>query len=352
MGNNKKYAIICAYNGSNYHGCQLNNQVKTIESVLLGVLEELKFLPIQKEIIKEESEKELLNDEEIEEESEEKENESKEKQEESIFKRYDVGRIGLQRASRTDKGVHASFNTFVVKSFINLIAKKSEIQDLLPNDIYIYKILRVTKGFLAQRRCESRVYHYYIKKEVFNYKTKKREVKNILEKIICNSLGYKDYFNFTSTKNKKDTKRFIRRIQLKEDGDYFLVELEGNSFLYNQIRKMMGYLVQVIRNGLTNLSEESDDQSLIDYINESFNRCFAEPMDILKAPGEFLILYGQGYKNYNERHSELHGKIEVNEDELESVTNKLIKEKMLVKENDEIFLKIIDKFEEPKENFN
>lgn len=168
MGNNKRYAFICAYNGSNYHGCQLNNSVKTIEGTLLEVLFDLGYLSLPIDIPNDENieEQKEINDEPSEEISLDEDNPiiKSVTDEENVFKKYRPSRIGLQRSSRTDKGVHSSFNTFIVKSSTNLVLKKDEIQDKLPSDIFIYKVMRVTKGFHAHRRCESRIYHYYVKK--------------------------------------------------------------------------------------------------------------------------------------------------------------------------------------------
>ena len=75
-------------------------------------------------------------------------------------------KISWQRASRTDKGVHAHRNVVSLKIqhplSLSLEAMRSELQNLLPSDIRIFDVLPVTHAFNSHRNCSSRVYRYIL----------------------------------------------------------------------------------------------------------------------------------------------------------------------------------------------
>jgi len=100
--------------------------------------------------------------------------------------------------------------------------------------------------------------------------------------------GTKKYHNYTKKMSFNDdsTRRHIYEFSCND-----LIEFEnfqairfkiiGQSFLYNQIRKMIGFVIQICRDCL--------DTNVIE------NSFFANKMDIPKAPGEGLYLYKIDY---------------------------------------------------------
>ena len=49
----------------------------------------------------------------------------------------------------------------------------------------------------------------------------------------------------------KSTKVLIEKIQMKEDGDMILIRITGSHFLWKQVRRMIGVLVEIGRGKLT-----------------------------------------------------------------------------------------------------
>lgn len=70
------------------------------------------------------------------------------------------------RACRTDKGVHAAAN--VISLRMNMIEEPEKaINACLPDDIKVFKCLRVMKSFNGYRYCDERRYEYIMPSFVF-----------------------------------------------------------------------------------------------------------------------------------------------------------------------------------------
>ncbi|KAK2197668.1 bifunctional Pseudouridine synthase I [Babesia duncani] len=209
-----------------------------------------------------------------------------------------INRLQLSKASRTDKGVHAAC-TYIGGKFEfdePLTNAVEALNDTLPNDIRCFQILRVTKGFDARSMCSKRKYEYiipeYILKKRYkmpnhDYKLKfenlsdffinganKDEVScskleydseelkvemvdgssdlDLLQNIFSEYCGTHDFRNFTPKQKGQDatTQRFIHKIKVKtkelDDGSVIVrIVIVGQSFLYNQIRKMIALAIEV-----------------------------------------------------------------------------------------------------------
>ena len=96
--------------------------------------------------------------------------------------------------------------------------------------------------------------------------------------------GTKKYHNYTKKMSFKEesTNRHIYELSCDELIDYegfqaVKFKIIGQSFLYNQIRKMIGFIIQICRDSL--------DTKIIE------NSFFSNKMNIPKAPAEGLYLY-------------------------------------------------------------
>lgn len=84
-------------------------------------------------------------------------------------------KVGLQRAARTDRGVHAAGNLLNLKLILNPPASPSGdvptlikvLNDQLPPLIRIWSINRVQSSFNARSSCDSRYYQYLLPTYVF-----------------------------------------------------------------------------------------------------------------------------------------------------------------------------------------
>ena len=205
-----RYKCIISYDGHNYMGFQIQNELPTIE------------LEIENAINK--------------------------------FIGYDVK---IYPSGRTDRGVHAKGQVihFDLENEIPANGVKSGINAFLPNDIYIKECEIVDLDFHARFSAKSKEYRYYINKGEYdplkiNYSVyitnldinKMREAIKLLE-------GKHDFKGFASASidKRKDTIKEIYHTEINEIGDYLEFVFIGSGFLKYQIRRMMGALVEIGR---------------------------------------------------------------------------------------------------------
>lgn len=163
-------------------------------------------------------------------------------------------------AGRTDKGVNSigqivHFDTdkmIVASRFIN------SMNGILPNDISISEVKQVPENFHAQRWAKRRYYKY-----VFINRKHRSVFDNdlMLVRYDCNLermnkavgylLGEHDFSSFRGADSNVPNKVcFIYRADLKKVGDAIVFEIEGNRFLYNMVRIIVGTLLMIEKDNL------------------------------------------------------------------------------------------------------
>ena len=168
-------------------------------------------------------------------------------------------------AGRTDAGVHARqmvahFDVENPIDDLELLAGK--LQNLLPYDIAVDRIVRVRNEAHARFDALSRTYRYYIsdRKNPFNYEWVCRmSLKGIdfdLMNEACNILN--EYADFTSfSKLHTDVKTHICRIayaQWEQEDEMWVFTIQADRFLRNMVRAIVGTLFEVGR-GKCSLSD-------------------------------------------------------------------------------------------------
>lgn len=205
----KRIRMTVAYDGTNYHGWQIQDNGITIESELNRCLTELLGEPIQV--------------------------------------------IG---ASRTDSKVHALGNVAVFDTETRMPAEKISyaLNQRLPEDIRIQNSEEVPLNW-HPRRCKSRkTYEYRIYtakfpmpvKRLYSYFTynyldvrRMREAAAYLE-------GKHDFKSFCQTGAQvESTVRIIYTLWVEEQGPDIVIRVCGNGFLYNMVRIIAGTLMEV-----------------------------------------------------------------------------------------------------------
>lgn len=236
----QRYFIQLAYNGSNYHGWQVQPNAITVQEVLAKAI--------------------------------------------SVLTRVETEVIG---AGRTDTGVHASF---FVAHFETLepidhdyLCRKLGV--FLPTDISVQTIFPVDSEMHARFSALSRTYHYYIstKKEPFR-KEFVAHCPYLLDIQAMNeaALVLFNYIDFTSfSKLHTDVKTNnckMMKAEWREENGLLVFEIKADRFLRNMVRAIVGSLVDVGRGRST----VEDFKSII----ESKNRCQAGTS--VPAKGLFL----------------------------------------------------------------
>lgn len=205
----KRIRLTVAYDGTNYHGWQIQNNGNTIEAELNRHLSEL----LQETITV----------------------------------------IG---ASRTDSGVHALCNIAVFDTNTRMPGEKISyaMNQRLPEDIRIIKSEEVAQDF-HPRHCDSiKTYEYRIYNAEFPMPTRRLyshftyvplNVDLMLEAAAYLE-GRHDFKSFcTADAEVESTVRTIYQIYVEQKGNEIVIHIAGNGFLYNMVRIIAGTLMDV-----------------------------------------------------------------------------------------------------------
>lgn len=197
-------------------------------------------------------------------------------------------KVSLSAASRTDAGVSALGQLAVMQIDCPVPTENltRAITDRLPDDIAVVEAVEVAADFDLAEAVKSKLYRYAI------YTGRVRPVLDkhcwhlpgnidvkAMKKAAKRLVGKKDFKSFASAADtRENTVRTIFRCDIIENDDSIYVEVEGDGFLYNMVRNIVGTLVEV---GLGRWKPER-----INKILESKNRTAAGPI----APAVGLCL--------------------------------------------------------------
>lgn len=165
-------------------------------------------------------------------------------------------KIKVIGSSRTDAGVHArgfvaNFNT---ESKINVENFKDAINSKLPRDIVILSSEEVDMDFHSRYSSIGKKYSYTIlnrheptaleRNYVYHYK--KQLDFQAMEEASAYFIGEHDFSAFkTAGSSVKTTVRNIKNAYLNKNEGKVIFYIEGDGFLYNMVRIMVGTLIDV-----------------------------------------------------------------------------------------------------------
>ena len=204
----QRYFIYLAYDGTNYHGWQIQPNGISVQECLMKAL--------------------------------------------STFLRCEIEVVG---AGRTDAGVHARGQVASVK--LSKLYDPQEMKDslnrYLPEDIRIVKVELVRNGFHARKSAKGKKYEYYIdcreKPDVFSRRycyhyPEKLDIEAMREAVPY-LLGPKNFTSFTDDKDCKDPIRKITNIKIVSSGEKVRITFYGTGFLYHMARILTGTLLEI-----------------------------------------------------------------------------------------------------------
>lgn len=241
--------LIVAYDGTNYHGWQIQKNAITVEEILQQALCDLLQEPIE-----------------------------------------------LVGASRTDAGVHARGNVAVFDTHTRIPAEKIAIavNQRLPEDIRVMQSEEVEEQFHPRYAESEKTYEYHISNVPIQLPTRRLysyfvylplDVEKMQEAAKL-FVGEHDFAGFCSAKSQvQTTVRTIYDCQVEKEGDEICIRVRGNGFLYNMVRIIAGTLVEV---GLGRRERSTVSQAI-----EKADRSLAGPT----APPEGLTLIKIEYQN-------------------------------------------------------
>lgn len=210
----KRVKLVVAYDGSAYHGWQIQPGAPTIEGELNKALSNL----LQEE-------------------------------------------IQVIGASRTDSGVHALCNVAVFDTDTRIPAEKLSyaLNQRLPEDIRIQESEEVPGDF-HPRRCNSRkTYEYRIVNRPFPLPTKRLYAHftyvpmdvHRMQEAAGYLVGEHDFKSFCSVNSSAETTvRTIYELTVNKLEDELVIRVCGNGFLYNMVRIIAGTLMEVGRGNM------------------------------------------------------------------------------------------------------
>lgn len=242
-----RYFIELAYDGSAYHGWQVQPSDISVQEVLTRCLSTL-----------------LGRDTEI------------------------VG------AGRTDAGVNARLMVahFDVENGIDTEYLADKLNRMLPSDICIYRIRAVKDDAHARFSATYRTYHYYVHHHKnpflrsYSYRVPGKELDYaLMNKAAAILYEYKDFTSFSKlhTDVKTNDCQIMKAEWMNLEDDQWVFEIQANRFLRNMVRAIVGTLVEVGRGKLTLEGFRR--------IIEQKDRCSAG----MSMPGNALFLIDIGY---------------------------------------------------------
>jgi tRNA pseudouridine38-40 synthase len=164
--------------------------------------------------------------------------------------------VEIYGAGRTDSGVHAIAQVahLDVHTELPLLKVKYGINDRLPPDVCILNVENADPKFHARHDAVARSYIYQISRRRTAFGKKYVWwIKDQLDVSRMNEtakyfIGLKDYKSFTDESQEQgSTKVEIIHSRVEEYGDLLVFHVIGSHFLWKQIRRMTGVLVEVGR---------------------------------------------------------------------------------------------------------
>ena len=158
-------------------------------------------------------------------------------------------------SGRTDRGVNSQGQIVHFDTDKPIVASKFvyQLNEILPKDISVSDLKQVDHRFHAQKSAKRRYYRYvFINRKCKNafdgdlmrikFDINIERMQNALDYL----LGEHDFSSFKSSGTLNPSKVcFISRADVEKQGDRVFIHIEGNRFLYNMVRTIVGTLLEI-----------------------------------------------------------------------------------------------------------
>ena len=166
--------------------------------------------------------------------------------------------IEISGSGRTDAGVHAKGQVanFHCNSTMAAPEILAQLRKYLPEDIGILSCKDCSPRFHARLNAKEKTYHYRIWNSDVPNVFDRRYMACFPEKLDLAAMkqaakyleGEHDFSAFCGNPQyKKSTLRFVRLVQIRSHGNEICLSFTGNGFIHNQVRIMVGTLMEVGR---------------------------------------------------------------------------------------------------------
>ena len=242
----QRYFIYLCYDGSAYHGWQIQPNGSSVQEVLMQALSTLLRRPVE-----------------------------------------------VTGAGRTDAGVHARLMVahFDADAPLDTTLLTDKLNRLLPPDVAVYRVVPVRPEAHARFDATYRTYAYYVStsKSPFNRRYSYRLFRtpdfDAMNRAASQLLLHTDFTSFSKlhTDVKTNNCRVMQAALTPVDATTWCFTIQADRFLRNMVRAIVGTLLQV---GQGKLSIEGFNQIIL-----KRDRCSAGT----SVPGEALFLIDVGY---------------------------------------------------------
>lgn len=168
-------------------------------------------------------------------------------------------KVRLVGAARTDSGVHAfsqvaNFKTGNEKLTTDSLSKA--LNSLLPSDIVIKEVKKVSDSFHARYSAKSKIYCYKILNQSFPSALERRFSWHILEPLDWRKIGEAsqyfigkhDFSPFSVIgSSRKSRQCTVRDFKIRKVKNLSILQIEADYFLYKMVRRIVGALIEVGR---------------------------------------------------------------------------------------------------------
>ena len=211
MNSCRNIRLLLGFDGSGYHGWQIQEQQKTIQGEL-----------------------------------------------QQAISRITGEQARLMGSGRTDAGTHARgfVANFATASGIPAASLARALNSVLPTDIRVLSARAVPVDFHARHSARSKIYHYqiyrgailppHLAKEQYHYPYPLDL--SVIQKAVDFFVGAHDFASFAAKGGQLvNTVRQIYSCRLKRVGHRLIFAVEGNGFLHHMVRNMVGTLLELGR---------------------------------------------------------------------------------------------------------
>jgi len=201
------YKAIISYDGTNFHGFQAQEGLRTVESELMEKLA-------------------------------------------IILK----SKVKIYASGRTDKGVHALNQVINFHSDIIIPVEKFKIaiNKVLPLDIYFKNIEIAADKFHARHHCIRKEYLYLINNHIYdplkgNYQCHIPRLLDLdlMQETIKSLVGTRDFKGFTTNDNKTPSIKTIHEISITKENGLITIYFNGSGFLRYMVRSIVGVMIEI-----------------------------------------------------------------------------------------------------------
>lgn len=210
----QRYFVYLAYDGTAYHGWQVQPNGNSVQAELQNAL--------------------------------------------SVLLRQPVEVVG---AGRTDTGVHARMMAahFDFDTPVDEVQLAYKLNRLLPKDISVDRVVAVDSSMHARFSAVSRTYHYYVHsrknpfKRAYSYELHYQLDFRAMNEATQHLLQVEDFGAFCKSHNDSKTTlcRVTRALWVQDDADSWHFVITANRFLRNMVRAVVGTLIDVGRHRIS-----------------------------------------------------------------------------------------------------